>query len=203
MSRSRTLPGSLSPQIGHGAPQYEPPKYGLDQYGGYTKASETTYNRTRVAEVPSWNSQPLTMQFMGAPNPNIIGRAIWRPPTFDLRPDLKHAAGNQQENTQPIWKDGAFGAGLGLYVFITNPSAVTEELRIYSIQLGHPWDSSRVVTLQQAQEITSDFFDGNLAVILRWSVPGYRYWRVDLRMDQVTGALNNVGTPLTVSASVY
>jgi hypothetical protein len=177
--------------------------FGLDQYGGYTEASKATYNRTRVAEVPSWNSQPLTMQFGVAPSPNILGRATWRPPTFDLRPDLKHSAGNQPENTQPIWKDGAYGAGLGLYVFITNPSAVTEEIRVYSIQLGHPWDSAQVTSLQQPQEITSDFFDGANAVILRWSVPGYRFWRVDLRLEQITGVLNSVGTPLTVSASVY
>ncbi len=196
-----------SPVIGQGPPILEPPKLGADQYGGYTGLTKQTYDRTRLPPTDFWQapSRKLTFLPLANPQPGVVGRAGWKPPVFDCRPDLKHAVAAPSEQAQPIWTDGRMGAGLCLYVFINNVSLITESMRVYSIQFGHPYDATRALNdpLQQPQDISTDFFDGAAGVILRWALPGYRFWRLNLRFDQLSGTINELGAPLSIQAAVY
>jgi hypothetical protein len=193
-----------SPTIGQPT-IYTPPALGAEQYGGYGGLTKQTYDRTRIAPTDFWFSQPYRLIFLPTGDEGVVGRATFRTPVFDCRPDMKHATSSDTEQAQPIWTDGAKAAGLCLYVFIDNIFLITEDLRVSSIQFGHPLDSFRanLTTLQAPQDISSDFFDGREGVILRWALPGYRFWKLNLRFDQLTGNINDVGTVLTVQAALY
>src|ERR1700675_4703286 len=106
-----------SPTIGQPTP-WDPPVLGAEQYGGYGGVTKQTHDRTRVPPSDFWFSQPYRLIFV--PSAGIVGRATFRTPVFDCRPDMKHATSSDTEQAQPIWKDGAYGAGLCLYVFIDN-----------------------------------------------------------------------------------
>lgn len=191
-----------SPTIGEVVP-LSPPALGAEQYGGYGGLTKTTYDRTRISPTDFWFSPPYRLIFL--PQDDVVARATFRTPVFDCRPDMKHATSSDTEQSQPIWTDGAKAAGLCLYVFIDNIFLIDETLKISSIQFGHPLDSFRasITTLQAPQDMSSDFFDGREGVILRWALPGYRFWKMNLRFDQISGTANDVGTVLTVQAALY
>lgn len=193
-----------SPAIGQ-ATVIEPPTLGAEQYGGYNGLTKTTYDRTRISPTDFWFSQPFRLVFLPNSDEGVVGRATFRTPVFDCRPDMKHATSSATEQSQPIWTDGAKAAGLCLYVFIDNIFLIDEDIRVASIQFGHPLDSRRAAdtTLQAPQDISSDFFDGREGVILRWALPGYRFWKLNLRFDQMSGTMNDVGTVLTAQAALY
>lgn len=191
--------------IGQDPPVFQPPVLGADQYGDYKKSITRNFDRTRLPPTDFWQSPPRKLQFRTVTQDNAVAVAVWQPPLFDLRPDLMHATGAPSDEAQPIWKDGAYGTGLTLWVFVDNIFLLTEDVAVFAITYGHPFDAPRATRtqLQQPQDITAAFQDGQEGVILSWAFPGYRFWGLKLRFDQLTGTPNQVGTHLNVAAAAY
>ena len=122
--------------------------------------------------------------------PDVVARAVIRPPLLDMRPDLRNVGmGNRPQTSVPIWRDAAYGQGLYLFIRIHGPipEIIADRIRVYNVAQGDIFNESLVTVLQDPEEITQEFMDGADGVILAWPTPLYRFWRVNLRIDQVSG----------------
>ena len=68
----------------------------------------------------------------------------------------------------------------------------------FSIEGLHVSDDTQVALASAPNDITTDFWDGGLTLLLEWTPPGYpiRYWQVTLRLDQTSGVIADA-PPLT------
>lgn len=146
------------------------------------------YNNTSrsVPQAPSpeirayWASQQTPLQFTLAPfgvndpiNAEIlqpappasleppIARAVWKTPTFDLRPDLK-GSGSYQPEARPINRSSDFGRGSRLILTTSGiglTSLPTGNFKVYSVEFGSTNNPRQMFAMNARQEITSHFFD--------------------------------------------
>jgi hypothetical protein len=122
-----------------------------------------------------------------------LRQAIWRSPVFDLRPELKAAGpapapGNPRAGAQAIWKPG--GAGGQLYLlwdYSTVPAGRMDGLAVVAQELAHPFDPSRLRTITQIEDVTTNFTANKQAALLVVTPPGsgmpVRFWQFTLRFE--------------------
>jgi hypothetical protein len=183
------------------------PNYALE---GLVKAQlADLQTRGQMLGRPHWFSRPTKLRHWKAPvppSPGIVARTVISAPTFDLRPDLKALVGDWTEEALPIWNEARFGAGLYLYCQILgNIPGIDVGLKVYSIEKGNIINArdTAVLATQQPQDITTDFYDGALTCILKWSAPGYKIWHVEVRFDQLDGEIGEIGEDLFVQWAIY
>lgn len=174
------------------------------------------FNRNPPASVPgpmpaytvpgSW-AGPTTHVHWDAGEGNVIRRARWKSPVFDLRPEFKGAFGGNLANTQPVWRS-PYGAGGRLYIFISNFSSFNygkTGLRVTSTEFAHPSDAQKVEQFNEPEDVTVDYAGPQPAGVSIIVPPGegypIRFWQCRLVIDYLVA--NATDVPLTVAGAYY
>ena len=137
--------------------------------------------------------------------PGLIARAQWQSPVFWLRPDMGDLNTGETFNAIPLWRTGSYGGGLTLFVEIAGISSLSSiDVTVTSQEWASAQPANQLLTIDQAQDITADVYDGGDMALLQFTPPTggggpILFWKVALQFDQETA-----GAPdLRIRASAY
>ncbi len=150
-----------------------------------------------------WHSASMASTWAAPGVQGVVARTEWRTPIFDLRPELRGSGNNAPTNVVPIFRGSAYGAGVRLLWQLSRFGGgsfqnIAVDIDAFSIEGLHVSDDTQVALASAPNDITTDFWDGGLTLLLEWTPPGYpiRYWQVTLRLDQTSGVIADA-PPLT------
>lgn len=156
------IPGKADLNTYYSNPSRSVPQVAVPEIRAYWASQATPLNFTAAPFDPT---DPIDAQILQPAPPAAIGdittRAIWKTPTFDLRPDLK-GSGSYQPEARPINRSSDFGRGARLILTTSGDGLVnipTGNFKVYSVEFGSTNNPRQMYALNARQEITSHFFD--------------------------------------------
>jgi hypothetical protein len=150
-----------------------PPGDPFDSTGPYQNPGSTQpFPQPNNVPAPGWFGPNYQLDWRGAAsgNTNDISSiqcrfAIWRSPTFDLRPEFRGVVQSESITTsgvQPIWRPGGAGGQLLIGVhFGNNGNSSLLDLNIVSYDEASPWDPNNLWPITAEQDVTTTFTTAN------------------------------------------
>lgn len=139
------------------------------------------------------------------PQENILWRASWSSPIYDLRPDLG-ALSDNRNNARiagvSVWRAAGQNVAAQLFVQMSTLSDY-RGFQVLSQEEAHVSDVTQIASVTGRQDVTAEFTSrGNSAIVTYHPYgDGYpiRYWRVKL----VFNIVDNQGFPLNESPPTF
>jgi len=153
-------------------------------------------------------TQPLSFLNWTAGAGNLVAQASWFSPTFNSRPDtddfLQMGAGDQEFST-PIYRSAAYGAGGRVHALARGMQGLALDVEVFSVYYGHPYQSDLLRQITQPIDLTTDFWDGAQSALFELEPPGgpIKFWRVEVRFMQYSGAVGALAGTIAVEAAAY
>jgi hypothetical protein len=142
---------------------------------------------------------------------NVVRTATWSSPLFDLRPDIRGAAGYPTTG-MPIWRPMGAAGQLFVQIHGLNVSFGINGLRLFSQEFGHVIDPNAIVRITPPEEITAEISSASATVappsaILSFFAPGsgypIKYWRLELTFDTYHLNPAEADLPISLYAAYY
>ena len=200
------MPNIPIPGLASGYPGAPTPLYParLDRESGYDKDPFAFFAEKFHVSNTGW----VTTGFEAGTPADVVAQYVWNGPIFDLRADLAHNYGLATQGALVVGQKGSYGGITELTLLCRIPgmliSAYTQDLRVYSADKVNPVETAEMVRIYPWSDITTSWWAGDEAVLLKWTIPGQpiRYWSPQLRFDQASGTPGTQAPDLVLFGNV-